>query len=81
MELNNATNFAKACKKFKKFFGVNLQKFVINFGTLEFFFAIVEFDEYLQKEFKEEYLEDESMSEFILRKFGKEAHEFIKQLI
>lgn len=70
----------KVSSEFKKHFGVSFPKFwqgwIIGFDNC-ILIDIVKFDDYLMNK----YNYTGSMSDFVLTKFGKQAHEFLKQLI
>ncbi|MDK7354074.1 hypothetical protein, partial [Rothia aeria] len=65
---------------FEKYFGIKFQSFWIGWVSgfsNEILIDIGKFDDYLL----EKYNYSGSMSEFILKRFGEEAHEFLNRLI
>lgn len=71
-------------EKFMKFFGVPFKRFYdglmsVVFGKLTI--NIIVFDDYLHERFGEYEDEGKSMKDEVIEKFGKEASEFITQLL
>lgn len=69
----------KVNKLFWKYFGTNFKPFFLGFifNKQEILIDLVKFDEYLEKTYNYE----GSMEEFVLHRFGGNAHNFIKKLI
>ena len=68
----------KARKKFTEVFGVDVKKF---YDNIFIGFDVIGFDDYLREKV-EAYDEDkESMSDFLIRRFGDEANKMVKSFI